>query len=162
MWQDDSRRLGPTLGWAAQMAKCAMDARVSRYDVTPVQTHVLMYLNQHGGQVPQRELTEFMRAKPSTVNGVLETARKEKKIGKSLEAKVTLQVADPDNFLLPEMDEDAMADVFIVSQVALKKGSGELAVDVAPAEGEKCQRCWKVLPTVSGDLCPRCARVIRG
>ena len=97
-----------------------------------------------------------------TVNGVLETARKEKKIGKSLEAKVTLQVADPDNFLLPEMDEDAMADVFIVSQVALKKGSGELAVDVAPAEGEKCQRCWKVLPTVSGDLCPRCARVIRG
>ena len=97
-----------------------------------------------------------------TVNGVLETARKEKKIGKSLEAKVTLRVADPDNFLLPEMDEDAMADVFIVSQVALKKGSGELAVDVAPAEGEKCQRCWKVLPTVSGDLCPRCARVIRG
>lgn len=72
MWQDDSRRLGPTLGWAAQMAKCAMDARVSRYDVTPVQTHVLMYLNQHGGRVPQRELTEFMRAKPSTVNGILD------------------------------------------------------------------------------------------
>ena len=72
MWQDDSRRLGPTLGWAAQMAKCAMDARVSRYDVTPVQTRVLMYLNQHGGQVPQRELTEFMRAKPSTVNGILD------------------------------------------------------------------------------------------
>jgi DNA-binding MarR family transcriptional regulator len=49
-----------------------MDARVSRYDVTPVQTRVLMYLNQHGGQVPQRELTEFMRAKPSTVNGILD------------------------------------------------------------------------------------------
>lgn len=72
MWQEDSRRLGPTLGWAAQMAKCAMDARVSRYDVTPVQTHVLMYLHQHGGQAPQRELTEFLRAKPSTVNGVLD------------------------------------------------------------------------------------------
>ena len=72
MRQDDFRRLGPTLGWAAQMAKCAMDARVSRYDVTPVQTHVLMYLNQHGGRVPQRELTEFMRAKPSTVNGILD------------------------------------------------------------------------------------------
>ena len=72
MRQDDSRRLGPTLGWAAQMAKCAMDARVSRYDVTPVQAHVLMYLHQHGGQAPQRELTEFLRAKPSTVNGVLD------------------------------------------------------------------------------------------
>lgn len=72
MWQEDSRRLGPTLGWAAQMARCAMDARVSRYDVTPVQTHVLMYLHHHGGQAPQRELTEFLRAKPSTVNGVLD------------------------------------------------------------------------------------------
>lgn len=72
MWQEDSHRLGPTLGWAAQMARCDMDARVSRYDVTPVQTHVLMYLNQNGGQAPQRELTEFLRAKPSTVNGVLD------------------------------------------------------------------------------------------
>ena len=74
---EDSRRLGPTLGWAAQMAKCAMDARVSRYDVTPVQAHVLMYLHQHGGQAPQRELTEFLRAKPSTVNGILD--RREEK-----------------------------------------------------------------------------------
>ena len=72
MRQEDPRRLGPTLGWAAQMSKCAMDARVSRYDVTPVQAHVLMYLHQHGGQAPQRELTEFLRAKPSTVNGVLD------------------------------------------------------------------------------------------
>ena len=72
MRQEDPRRLGPTLGWAAQMAKCAMDARVSRYDVTPVQAHVLMYLHQHGGQAPQRELTECLRAKPSTVNGVLD------------------------------------------------------------------------------------------
>ena len=72
MRQEDPRRLGPTLGWAAQMAKCAMDARVSRYDVTPVQAHVLMYLHQHGGQAPQRELTEFLRAKPATVNGILD------------------------------------------------------------------------------------------
>ena len=95
-----------------------------------------------------------------TVNGVLETARKEKKLGKSLEAKVTLTVADPDSFLLPEMDEDALADILIVSQVALAKGQGELEVQVENAQGEKCQRCWKVLPSVSGDLCPRCARVI--
>lgn len=72
MRQEDPHRLGPTLGWAAQMAKCAMDARVSRYDVTPVQTRVLMYLHHHGGRVPQRELTEFLRAKPSTVNGILD------------------------------------------------------------------------------------------
>lgn len=64
--------LGPTLGWAAQMSKAAMDARVSRYDVTPAQTHVLLYLQRHGGQVPQRELADYLRVKPSTVGGVLD------------------------------------------------------------------------------------------
>ncbi len=64
--------LGPTLGWAAQMAKAAMDARVSRYDVTPVQTHVLLYLQRHGGQVPQQELADYLRVKPSTAGGVLD------------------------------------------------------------------------------------------
>lgn len=64
--------LGPALGWAAKLAKANMDARVSRYDVTPAQTHVLLYLQQHGGQVPQHELTGYLRVKPSTVNGVLD------------------------------------------------------------------------------------------
>ncbi len=69
---DCVRGLGPALGWAAKMAKANMDARVSRYDVTPAQTHVLLYLQQHGGRVPQHELAEFLRVKPSTVNGVLD------------------------------------------------------------------------------------------
>lgn len=64
--------LGPALGWAAKLSKANMDARVSRYDVTPAQTHVLLYLQQHGGRVPQHELAEFLRVKPSTVNGVLD------------------------------------------------------------------------------------------
>ena len=61
------RGLGPALGWAAKLSKANMDARVSRYDVTPAQTHVLLYLQQHGGRVPQHELAEFLR-----VNGVLD------------------------------------------------------------------------------------------
>lgn len=69
---DCVRGLGPALGWAAKLAKANMDARVSRYDVTPAQTHVLLYLQQHGGQVPQHELTGYLRVKPSTVNGVLD------------------------------------------------------------------------------------------
>ena len=66
------RGLGPALGWASKLSKANMDARVSRYDVTPAQTHVLLYLQQHGGRVPQHELAEFLRVKPSTVNGVLD------------------------------------------------------------------------------------------
>ena len=69
---DCLQSLGPTLGWAAQMSKAAMDARVSRYDVTPTQTHVLLYLQRHGGRVPQRELADYLRVKPSTAGGVLD------------------------------------------------------------------------------------------
>ena len=66
------RGLGPALGWAAKLSKANMDARVSRYDVTPAQTHVLLYLQQHGGRVPQHELADYLQVKPSTANGVLD------------------------------------------------------------------------------------------
>ena len=93
------------------------------------------------------------------VNGVLEAARAEKKIGKALEAKVRLTVPAEDAFL-SEMDADALADILIVSQVELTVG-GELSVSVENAAGAKCPRCWKH-STQSGkdDLCPRCASVI--
>ena len=64
--------LGPTLGWAAKLSKARMDARVSQYDVTPAQTHVLLYLQQHGGHVLQNELADYLQVKPSTANGVLD------------------------------------------------------------------------------------------
>ena len=69
---DCLQSLGPTLGWAAQMSKACMDARVSQYDVTPAQTHVLLYLQRHGGQVLQNELADYLQVKPSTANGVLD------------------------------------------------------------------------------------------
>ena len=95
----------------------------------------------------------------TAVNGALEAARAEKKIGKSLEAKVALTVPAADAFLA-EMDAQFVADLFIVSQVEVTVG-GELAVSVAGAEGVKCPRCWK-FHTAAGadDLCPRCADVV--
>ena len=72
-WPDrDGPRLGPTLGHAAHLARAALLDRVSKYDVTPVQTHVLLYLHRAGGQAPQNDVTAFLRVKPSTVNGVLD------------------------------------------------------------------------------------------
>ena len=93
------------------------------------------------------------------VNGVLETARSEKKIGKSLEAKVDLTVPAEDAFLA-DMDPQALADLLIISQVSVTVGETASAA-VENAQGEKCQRCWKVLPTVNSEgLCPRCGKVI--
>jgi isoleucyl-tRNA synthetase len=94
------------------------------------------------------------------VNGVLETARSEKKLGKSLEAKVSLTVPQEDAFLA-DLDETALADLLIVSQVSVTVGDG-IAASVESAQGDKCQRCWKVLPTVNDEaLCPRCAGVLK-
>lgn len=94
------------------------------------------------------------------VNGELESARSAKKIGKSLEAKVTLTVPAEQAFLAELADEE-LADLLIVSQVAVTIGE-TLTVTVGEAAGGKCQRCWKVLPTVNEEgLCPRCAKVIQ-
>ena len=93
------------------------------------------------------------------VNGVLETARKEKQVGKSLEGAIALTGPAEDAFLA-DMDPEALADLLIVSQAAVTVGDA-IAASVTPAPGEKCQRCWKVLPTVNSDgLCPRCAGVL--
>ncbi len=92
------------------------------------------------------------------VNVALEAARAEKKIGKALEAKVELTVPAEDAFLAG-MDAELVADLFIVSQVNVTVG-GELAVAVSPAEGEKCQRCWKFHSHIENGLCPRCAAVV--
>lgn len=64
--------LGPTLGRCAHLARAGMEARLSRYEVTPVQTHVLLYLFRHGGQAPQGQVTDFLKVKPSTANGILD------------------------------------------------------------------------------------------
>ena len=93
------------------------------------------------------------------VNGVLEAARAEKKIGKALEAAVELTVPAEDAFLA-EMDAETLADLLIVSQVNVTVGGG-LSASVANAAGAKCPRCWKHSTNPgTDDLCPRCAKVV--
>ena len=95
----------------------------------------------------------------TAVNGVLETARAEKKIGKALEAEVRLTVPAEDAFLA-EMDGELLADLLIVSHVDVTVGA-ELSATVENAAGVKCPRCWKH-STQPGkdDLCPRCSAVV--
>jgi len=56
----------------------------------------------------------------------------------------------------PVTHDPAPADAFAL------EGVPGVAVAFARAPGAKCARCWKVLPEVTGDLCPRCARVLAG
>ena len=99
------------------------------------------------------------------VNRVLETARQAKTIGTSLAAHVSLTAGGDAARLLQRYEAD-LPMLFIVSQVSLN-GSGPDGVEVAAtrAEGEKCERCWRVLPSLAGDpeapgLCSRCVSAL--
>ena len=103
------------------------------------------------------------------VNGVLELARADKRIGKALEAHVTLSHNEALEAATAGMN---LAELFIVSSVewadpedgALSGNGtnfGGVTVGVSEAKGEKCPRCWmhSVHANAEG-LCPRCAAVI--
>jgi isoleucyl-tRNA synthetase len=109
---------------------------------------------------------ERLKSVRDAVNISLEAKRKDKTIGTSLGAKVTLRAGGETAVLLERYRND-LPMLFIVSQVDLHTGGPEdtLEVSVTRAEGEKCARCWRVVDTVSTDagtegLCDRCVGAV--
>ena len=104
------------------------------------------------------------------VNGILELARADKRIGKALEARVSL--ACQDEALKAACADVNLAEVCIVSACSWETapegalvGQGSnfpgLTIGVSEALGEKCPRCW--MHSTEADengLCKRCAAVI--
>ena len=104
------------------------------------------------------------------VNSVLEKARADKRIGKALEAHVTLMT---DDAAIPALCKDLnLAEICIVSactwdshESGAEIGQGvnlpALSIGVSEAKGEKCPRCWMHTQNANSEgLCPRCAAVI--
>ena len=99
------------------------------------------------------------------VNKALEEARGQKLIGKSLEAKVTLNCGR-DWYEFAKSVENDLVSAFIVSAVDVEKSEFDgvnVKVEVAP--GEKCERCWTHSDTVGKcaehpTLCARCAEIV--
>jgi isoleucyl-tRNA synthetase len=103
----------------------------------------------------------------SRVNEKLEEARRDKKIGKALEARV--DIATP----LPNLAEGlvppaVLEELFIVSKVVVTTAAGEETINVTRAEDhgmKKCVRCWKFWDHIGShadhpDLCDRCTKVV--
>jgi isoleucyl-tRNA synthetase len=109
------------------------------------------------------------------VTGALEIERAQKRIGSSLEALPLVYVSDPDLFAAV-VDVD-LAEVCITSGAVLAEGEGPATafrlpdvpgVAVVPdrAQGRKCARSWKILPSVGDDpqfpdVTPRDAQALR-
>lgn len=100
------------------------------------------------------------------VTKALEDARNADEIGKSQEAKVSLVCDDATAELLKGLGEDSIAELLIVSAVNVQAGGEGLQVEVLPADGDKCPRCWnhRTLGTdpAHPDVCARCAAVLAG
>jgi isoleucyl-tRNA synthetase len=104
------------------------------------------------------------------VNWALEQARKEKVIGGSLEAEVTIW-ADQQLYQQLQGFEDQLAALFIVSAAKLQEGcSGApasalqgqrvpVSILVEKSKGHKCPRCW-IFTDSEEELCPRCSSVV--
>jgi len=108
----------------------------------------------------------------------LEARRAKGEIGSSLEAQVILAVRDPALRHTCEASREALAEACVVSDLkvvadrrpaATGDGAGSVEglseVRIERAPGEKCQRCWKHLPSVGHDrlhrtLCARCVKVV--
>ena len=107
------------------------------------------------------------------VTGALEIERAEKRIGSSLQACPIVHVSDAIKQLLDGVD---MAEVAITSDIKLSTDDApeaafklsdvaDVAVVSSTADGEKCERCWKVLPDVGvnpdhATVCGRCADAV--
>jgi isoleucyl-tRNA synthetase len=91
-----------------------------------------------------------LRALRQQVTEAIEPLRREKVIGSSLAAQVTVPASAPDADL---------AELFITAKVT--RGQGD-TVSVDPSPDHKCGRCWRHLHEVSedGDLCDRCEDVV--
>jgi isoleucyl-tRNA synthetase len=114
---------------------------------------------------------EHIRRVRRVVTGALEVERREKRIGASLQAAPTVWITEADRAAIDGAD---MAELAITSGLALEVGpppAGSFTLDDVPgvgvmpalAAGDKCQRCWRVLPEVGADapeLCRRCADAV--
>jgi isoleucyl-tRNA synthetase len=116
---------------------------------------------------------EQLQAVRSEAAKVLEALRKDKKIGHSLDAQVTLSAGDGLYDLLKQYERD-LAFIFIVSQADVVKESETpadaftsdavkgLKIAAGPAKGQKCGRCWMYQESVGTvadhpQICSRCA-----
>jgi isoleucyl-tRNA synthetase len=149
------------------------------------------WLERHSGDGASVHLTDFpptpqawrddalgqrwarIRDARRAVTGALERERAAKAIGASLEAAPVVHLDDPEAF--GGLAEAELADICITSGLTLAPGPAPqgafrlpdvpgVAVVFRRATGEKCARCWKVLPEVGAQahpgVCARCDQAL--
>jgi isoleucyl-tRNA synthetase len=166
-----------TVTWLAPMLPfTAEEAWLSRFPAaTSVHLELFAEIPTAWRDEALAERWRKVRQVRRVITGALEIERAGKRIGSSLEADPFVYVSDPDLFAaLVGID---LAEISITSAATLVEGEGPptafrledvggVAVEVNLAQGRKCARSWKILPTIGEDpaypdVSPRDARALR-
>src|SRR5438874_5649727 len=130
---------------------------------TPVTTSVHLEefpqsQGRHAGDTAQ--VAELLRLR-SIIAQAIESARQEKLIGNTLEARVVLH---SDSDVTTKVSQEELEEFFIVSDLTIQQAK-EASASVTKTPYKKCARCWRHRPTVGKskahpDLCDRCESVV--
>lgn len=88
------------------------------------------------------------------VQEAIEPMRASKDLGSSLEAYPVITASKDKKSIFDSVN---MADICITSRIKIEEGENNITIQ--KTDGEKCARCWKVLPEVSSHpehICVRC------
>ena len=93
------------------------------------------------------------------VNIAIEEKRSKKIIGSSLEADVKISLSKKDHEVLNSIDAEEFFITSNVTKTIKDDVKDKLSISVKKADGIKCLRCWKIVPSVKDNKCPRCLKI---
>ncbi len=117
----------------------------------------------------EAEIAALLKVR-AKVNEAIEPQRAAGKLGKSLDAVITLSIGSADPlFNILQKHRDFLPELFIVSHVTVQEGASP-NLEVTVRHGEelgyvRCPRCWRWVPSLEqtdhGEVCPRCAEALK-
>ncbi|MBT9171411.1 MAG: Isoleucine--tRNA ligase [Actinobacteria bacterium] len=123
----------------------------------------------------ERKFDEIMTARDEVFKR-LEVLRGQKTIGDSLRARVRLFTDDENLYSHLMENRKSLEELYMVSEIEVERElsgreptislrMGRMALEVEPAAGKKCERCWKYLPSVGSNIkhpqvCAGCLEIL--
>jgi isoleucyl-tRNA synthetase len=159
------RWMAPFLSFTAEEAWAVLGAEGK----TPTATKLSIFMDGYLAlDTPDESLLRKwarIRELRELVNKDIEVLRADGKLGASLQAEVTLTVAEDDYAMLASLGAD-LKFVFITSAITLVAGDA-LSTRASVTNGTKCERCWHYTDDVGTDaahptLCVRCVSNLTG
>ncbi len=102
----------------------------------------------------EAKVDEWLKLRAAIYQQAIEPARQAKTIAKSLEAAITLDIADAQHAAL-NADKAELEEFLIVSELTLAPGTEPVAKVFRSAQPQ-CPRCWRHQPLTARGVCTRC------